>query len=144
LSTEIRIHSKTRRFVLGSRPSRQSQLTATIQKAKNRSSKEKSPDFAFVIHALSKEDLFRVPGLKPLSKLPEGVINAIEKTATKQTGVAYGYANHFSSKKNHREYYGVTYGLPATPKMLLNEDREVTYRKIDNLCHHDAHMGAKI
>lgn len=144
LATSHEIRQEAKRYFLTSRPSPQSRIGIQVQKTKNRVFGKPTPDFAFVVHALSNEDLFRIPGLRNLHGLPEHWKGQIERTIAKAPGFTYGYVNNIVSEKNGREVNGIIYALPATPKMMKEEDPEVTYRKIESLCQHAAESGAKI
>lgn len=144
LSTTDEIQQETKRYLITSKPSPQTRVSQTVVKAKNRLEEEPAPDFAFVVHALSKEDLFRIPGLRPFGRLPDRWQTRIERTIAKAPGFAYGQVRNIVSEKTGRTVNGLIYALPATPKMMKEEEPEVTYRKIDRLCEHAASLGAKI
>ncbi len=144
LSESFPIKKETKRFIIGSRPAIQSRVTSQVARAKKLVQNRPAPDFAFVVHALSQEDLFRVPGIRWMENLPTAVKDQFEKLAARGQGFTYGTIQNIISKKNNREINGIIYGLTSTPRMMKSEDPEVTYDKIERLCHHAAGLGAKI
>jgi predicted amino acid dehydrogenase len=144
LSTETEVTQSTKRYVLGSRPSVQVKLTKRIRGLKN-SPRRREPDFAFVIHCLAYDYLYHAPligGL--LERAPDSWAPTIERNLARLPGIVYGRASGIVSKKTGQELTGIIYGLFATPKVMREEPPEVTYAKIERLCHHAANAGAKI
>ncbi|MCM2321757.1 MAG: dehydrogenase [Oligoflexia bacterium] len=136
---------ESRRYVLGTVPSAQYEISSALHRGRRHAlSKDVAPDFAFIVHALSKEDLFRTPLLKPLSLVPESWRSGLEKIVSLAPGFAYGHIKHIISPKNDREVSGIIYALGSTPRMLKEADPEATYRKIESLCQHAHSVGAKI
>ncbi len=144
LESETEITHETRRYVTAARPSIQTRLVKSRILASHRKEATKQPDFAFVVHSLSFRDLTRVPGLQIARKLPKNFQPYIENAAAKLPGIVYGSMTGIVSKKTGREVGGVVYGLFATPRVMREESPEVTYEKIERLCHHAANQGARI
>jgi predicted amino acid dehydrogenase len=143
LSSSISINPETRRFFNYSKR-KPSKIISSARKVLRSVRAKETPDFAFVVHALSQADLFRAPGARMLQNLPVGMKNNMEKIISKAPGFTYGHIRHVISEKNNREVNGIIYALMATPKMMKNEEPEVTYAKIEKLCQHAADQGAKI
>lgn len=139
------INPESRRYFLGSKPSAQYRVSTALHTVRKRIlTSGEAPDFAFIVHALSKRDLFRIPGLGMLNHAPEAWKDGIEKFAAKAPGFTYGHIRRIISRKTNAEINGIIYGLSATPKMLKQADPEDIYRKIERLCEHAHGMGAKI
>ncbi len=144
LESETEIAQETRRYVIGSRPSVQTKFAKSRVSAFLKREAKTHPDFAFVLHSLSFRDLTRAPGLSIARKLPAGFQPIIERATAKLPGIVYGHMRGIVSQKNGREVTGLLYGLFATPRVMRDEPAEVTYDKINRLCHHAAEQGAKI
>lgn len=144
LESETEITHETRRYVTAARPSIQTRLAKSRVLASHRKEAAKQPDFAFVVHSLSFRDLTRVPGLQIARKLPKSFQPHVERAAAKLPGIVYGSMTGVVSKKTGKEVNGIVYGLFATPRVMREESPEVTYEKIERLCHHAANQGAKI
>lgn len=102
------------------------------------------PDFAFVVHALSHDDLTRVPGLGVLKMMPKKWEDPFDQMVSKLPPVVYGHIRHVISESTGKEVNGIVYGLFSTPKVLKTADPEVTYEKIQSICLDAAERGAKI
>jgi len=98
----------------------------------NTATKPHTAQFAFVIHPLTQKQLFLVPGMKNLAKLP--VARGIEKLMGKVPGFYYCKMKGIKSEFNGQEVEGELYVIPATPKQLLRQDPESIYRRIHQLC----------
>lgn len=144
LESQTEVSQETRRYVMTARPSIQTRIAKSQVKASNKKLAVESPDFAFVLHSLSFRDLTRAPGLSLARNLPKNFQPVIEKSTAKLPGIVYGNMSGIVSKKTGREVTGILYGLFATPRVMRDEAPEVTYRKIERLCHHAANHGAKI
>ncbi|MBC7387394.1 MAG: dehydrogenase [Cryobacterium sp.] len=144
LATEPMEKDNRRRYVVLSSPSLQTRLQNGAHQVLRRTRAKATPDFAFVVHPLSREDIFRVPGLRGLRNLPENYGKPIEKLISKAPGFVYGHIRQIVSEKNNREVNGIIYSLPSTPRLMKEEDPDVTYRKVERLCHLAAESGAKI
>lgn len=143
LSGHLKISPETRRYILKTKSSQQSRFAKSLVR-RIQTQLQKPPEFAFIVHALSKDDLFRVPLLNKLQDLPNSWKSKLESTASLAPGFVYGRINHIISKHSGEEVSGVLFGLLSTPKMMKQENPEVTYRKIEALCYRAKNMGAKI
>ncbi|MCM2281514.1 MAG: dehydrogenase [Bdellovibrionaceae bacterium] len=144
LNAQYTVTQQTRRFVLGARPSTQARLTTGVRKLGRRMRAEATPDFAFVVHSLSYQHIFKAPGLRLLPSLPPEWSGGFEKAISQLPGFVYGRAEKIISKKTGREVRGIIYALTATPRIMREEPPEVTYKKIEQLCYDAAERGAKI
>ncbi|MBS1972396.1 MAG: dehydrogenase [Bdellovibrionales bacterium] len=140
--TEVR--QMTRQYTVSHRTSTQAKISHGINRVKNVLLKKKEPDFAFVIHALSHRDLLRIPGLNLLHNMPKKFNDPFDRIVSKAPPIIYGNIQHVISKETGREVNGLIYGLFSTPKVLKEEDPEVTYAKIEKICYDAANRGAKI
>ncbi|HZM76540.1 MAG TPA: hypothetical protein VFC19_12485 [Candidatus Limnocylindrales bacterium] len=104
----------------------------------------KDPEFAFILHPLTNRQVFEIPGLGALGKLPAQAKGWVEKQIAKAPGFMYGHIDNVISHATGREVCGLIYCLPATPRRLLEEDVQTTYAQINAICKHAADAGAKI
>lgn len=144
LSARTEITQETKRWVMAARPSVQTRLAARAIGRRRKREVEREPDFAFVVHSLSYRDLTRAPGLKLMRKLPKTLQPKLERATSRLPGIVYGRASGIISQATGREVTGLIYGLFATPRVMKEDPPEVTYAKIEKLCHHAADHGAKI
>lgn len=144
LESETEVTQETKRYVTVARPSIQTRLAKSRILASHRKEAALRPDFAFVVHSLSFRDLTRVPGFQVARKLPKSFQPHIENAVAKLPGVVYGSMTGIVSKKTGKEINGILYGLFATPRVMREESPEITYQKIERLCHHAADHGARI
>lgn len=144
LGESIVIEPELRRYVLDAQPGRQFRATKTVQVMRQKVLKRPAPDFAFIIHALSVDDLFRVPGFRWMRSMPDGWRRGFERVASRAPGFQYGRLENVVSRKNNREVNGVIYALTATPRIMKASEPEDVYRQIEGICHHAADLGAKI
>lgn len=133
-----------RQYTVSHRTSTQTKISHGINRVKNTLLKKKEPDFAFIIHALSHRDLLRVPGLGVLEHMPKKFNDPFDRLISKAPPIIYGNIQNVISKDSGREVNGLIYGLFSTPKVLKEEDPEVTYAKIERICYDAANRGAKI
>lgn len=134
-------------YVLGARPSIQVWFNRTVQsvaKAVGSGPRRGDPEFAFIIHPLSNRQVFEIPGLGALRKLPAQARGWVERQVAKAPGFVYGHIDNVVSHSTGREVSGLIYCLPATPRTLLGEDVQTTYAQINAICEHAADSGAKI
>lgn len=125
--------------------SRQVQMTRVARKIKKVVSREKEPDFAFIVHALSHRDFERVPVVgKVIEQIPKDWTYSFDKMVSKAPPIVYGHVRHVISEANGREINGIIYGLWSTPKVLKNTPPEVTYAQIEKICYDAYHRGAKM
>ncbi|MCC6277959.1 MAG: dehydrogenase [Oligoflexia bacterium] len=144
LSVSTVISQRTRKYVINRRPSKQVNLVKTVKAVNSKLHRDRAPDFAFIVHPLSRDFIFKAPGLKLFKDIPDNWKRGVEKLAAQVPGFTIGTISHIVSKDTNEEVNGVIYALLATPKMMLSEDTEVTYRKLETICHHAADIGAKI
>ncbi len=144
LDTQQAITQQTRRFVIGARPSIQARLTARARNFGRKLGPETPPDFAFVVHSLSYDHIFKAKPLHLLRNLPDGWHDGLEKTVAKLPGFVYGRAEKIISRKTGREVRGIIYALAATPKAMREAPPEAIYAKIERLCYDAAERGAKV
>lgn len=119
-------------------------VTKGIEKIKQKVFSQEPVDFAFVVHALSHEDLLKAPGMGVFKLLPESMEYNFDKTLGKLPGFVYGRVKHVISEKTGKEVNGIIYGLTATPKVLKESDPQEIYQKIERLTYHAYGQGAKI
>jgi len=98
--------------------------------------------FSFIIHPLSKNQLFQIPLLKPLegTKLGENV----EEVMKYIPGYFYGKVSGIKSDFNGREVEGDLFALPQTPKILLKQNPLKVYEALNNICIEAKKRGSKI
>lgn len=145
ISAKLEIRPQTRQYIISHRSSTQAKLSKNFNAAKNKIfKKNRDPDFAFIIHALSHRDLLRAPGLGLLQHMPSQFNDPFDRLVSKAPPIIYGDLQHIVSKETGREVRGLIYGLFSTPKVLKEEDPEVTYAKIERICYDAANRGAKI
>jgi predicted amino acid dehydrogenase len=100
--------------------------------------------FAFIIHPLSRHDLFRHPALKPLTWLPDRVQPWMEKGIGKVPGVLYGRIKGIKSMADGGLAEGLIYTLFATPKEMLAANPDAIYEKILAIADDAKKRGAEI
>jgi predicted amino acid dehydrogenase len=100
--------------------------------------------FAFIIHPLSRRDLYRHPALKPLTWLPESVQPWMEKGIGKVPGVLYGRIKGIRSMADGGLAEGLIYTLFATPREMLNANPDAIYEKILAIAEDAKKRGAEI
>ncbi len=112
---------------------------------KNKLAQDSPPDFAFVVHALSHRDFERIPVAGSLIKaIPPAFHQDFDRLASKLPPIRYGHINNIVSESTGKTINGIIYSLLATPKVLKNQDPEVTYAQIQQCCHDAAARGAKL
>jgi predicted amino acid dehydrogenase len=135
---------ETREYVLSSRPSRPPMIQRHVQKVKNLLAPRTTPDFAFVIHPLSKKYFSHLPGFSWFEHSPASMQKGFERAFAKAPGFVWGEVKNITSQKTGEPINGLVYTLSSTPKMLLEEPAEVTYKKIETICYDAYSRGAKI
>ena len=100
--------------------------------------------FAFIVHPLRRDDLFRHPALKPLRMLPKPVKRGIERSLARLPGVRYGKITGIVSEFNGVHVDGLIYGLFATPGEMMRSSPEATYAKLVALAQHAKAEGAEL
>lgn len=145
LSAQTEVTQIAKKYALTRKTSTQVKISRSINKFKNKLTKDKAPDFAFVVHALSHRDFEKLPVVGPVIRhLPQSLNDPFDRLIAKAPPIVYGQINHIISEHNGREVNGIIYGLTSTPKVLKNEDPEVVYSKIQRICYDAASRGAKI
>jgi predicted amino acid dehydrogenase len=144
LSPDAKVSQVARKYLISHRVSTQAKISHGINKVRNKLLKEKAPDFAFVIHALSHNDIMHTPGLGIFRNLPKSFNEPFDRLVAKAPAFHYGNVRHVISDDNGREINGIIYALPATPKVLKEANPEEIYAKIESICYDAANRGAKI
>jgi predicted amino acid dehydrogenase len=88
--------------------------------------------FAFVIHPLTRKQLFQVKLIKGLENT--AAARGVEKVMGHLPGFFYAKMKGIVSEFDGQEIEGELYALPATPKQLLRADPEDVYRRIGQIC----------
>lgn len=96
--------------------------------------------FAFIIHPLKTSHLFNHPLLKHLRFLPESWVEWLANLG----GPLYLSKVTGARSATGKELEGWLYALTGTPKMLMQTDPKITYRKILKTCQWAERAGAKI
>lgn len=145
LNVEPSTIQSVKKYALVRSDSTQAKISKNFHKIKNKITKEKAPDFAFVVHALSHKDFEKLPLLGSLIKtLPEKYHYDFDKSVSMLPAIKYGELNNIVSKHTGESINGILYALWATPKVLKNQDAEITYAQIQRCCQDAASRGAKI
>lgn len=100
--------------------------------------------FSFVIHPLSRRDLFRPRILRPLLNLPAPVTKHLEKVIAKIPGFSYGRITGIRSEATGVHSEGLIYSLGATPREMLAAKPEAIYRKLLKVAEHSQKEGVKV
>jgi len=90
--------------------------------------------FAFIIHPLSKDQLFKHPLLKKTKRFKKHLGPIFEKVFSLTPGFFYGNISGIKSEKTGKEVQGLIYTVTDTPKMLLEQNPETVYKKLVNIC----------
>jgi predicted amino acid dehydrogenase len=85
---------------------------------------------AFIIHALTQKDYWKVPALKPLKHAPPSVRNLFEKGASYAPCFYMGKLTGVVSDATGQEVECDFYAMPATPRQILGMDEEFLYRRL--------------
>jgi predicted amino acid dehydrogenase len=100
--------------------------------------------FAFVVHPLSRTDLFRHPWFRPLQKIPVPVQKLLERGVARLPGLRYGTLRGVVSDETGAEVEGLIYSLFATPKEMLAADTDEIYQRLVHIAEHAEAQGARI
>lgn len=103
--------------------------------------------FAFIIHPLSAEDLFRHPLIKPVRNSIQNIPKLerfLEKSISFIPGIHYGNITGIRSTKNSKEIEGLIYTIFDTPREMLSKSPENIYRKLVAIAEDAAAKGADI
>ncbi len=85
---------------------------------------------AFVIHALSQEQLFMNSNVPFMSKAPESIRNLGEYAASRLPLFHYGTLKGAKSKETGQEVICDLYAMAATPKQLLKMNEDLVYKRL--------------
>jgi predicted amino acid dehydrogenase len=85
---------------------------------------------AFIIHALSDRDFFRVPGLHLFKNGPESVKKSIVATGARLPAFHYGTIRGSTSKATGQEVLCDIYCLPATPRQIMAMPEDYLYDRL--------------
>ncbi len=137
--------SIVRKYTLPRKDSMQVKAARTFYKIKNRIIRETTPDFAFVVHALSHRDFERVPVVGQMIRaLPKQWNDEVDKTISRLPPLILGHVKNVVSPATGKEVNGIIYALWSTPKVLKSMDPEITYAQIQKCCNDAAARGAQI
>lgn len=100
--------------------------------------------FAFIIHPLSRGDLFKHPMLGKLKPISKGIGPLVEDLLSYIPGYYYGKIRGIKSEKNGKIVEGLIYMVPNTPKVLLEKDVNTIYNRLVNLADMADKQGAGI
>ncbi len=100
--------------------------------------------YAFIIHPLSRRDIFLHPLVKPLERLPEPLGRRLEKAMAAIPSVPYGRVSGSVSEHDGTRVEGLLYTLFATPREMLAADPETVYRQLVKTAELAAAEGAEI
>ena len=100
--------------------------------------------FAFIIHPLSINDLFRHPSIKAVKPFVSTIEGPLEKMIGFLPGSKYGQISGIKSISTGKEVYGDIYTIFETPKMLLKSNPEKIYEKLVNISIKAKSFGAQI
>lgn len=116
-------------------------LTSEVFKAKLEINGEVER-FSFIIHPLSRPQLFSFPVVKHLLKTPAAP--RLEQMMAKAPGFHYGSITGIKSIANGKEVQGELYAVPMTPKVMLKQNPESFYEVLHKICVQAAQKGSKI
>jgi len=137
--------SIVRKYTRPRKDSMQIKAARGFHKIKNRITRETTPDFAFVVHALSHKDFERVPVVGNLIRtLPKKWNDDVDEAISRLPPFVLGHVKHVISQSTGREVNGIIYALWSTPRVLKSMDPQVTYAQIQKCCADAAARGAQI
>lgn len=109
---------------------------------------ESSPEiprkYAFIIHPLSRDDLFRHPAGRPFKSMPEGLKKQVEHGLALAPGFLYGRITGVRSEATGVCADGLIYTLFATPKEMVSARPESIYKLLLAIGDDAVKRGAKI
>jgi predicted amino acid dehydrogenase len=145
LATEPEMIQVARKYTQTRHRSAQIKMGQKIRSLKNQFVQKATPDFAFIVHALSHRDFERIPLVgKVIQSLPDSMNDSVDRFMLNTPTLVYGEIKHIVSEATGKEVNGIIYGLPATPKILKNAPTDLIYSKIEKICYDAASRGAKI
>jgi len=86
--------------------------------------------FAFVVHPLSRVDIFRNPKLKWIERTPPKIQSFAENCIAYMPPISHGTIAGIKSKKTGQEVLCKLYAIPATPRRMLAMNEEFMYRRL--------------
>jgi predicted amino acid dehydrogenase len=145
LAPNFNVTPLVRKYASSRRESTQSKISAGLHKVRRKLLEEKTPDFAFIVHALSHHDFEKFPVIGPiLKKIPEKYHDGFDRLAASAPPIVYGEIRNIISESSGKEVNGLIYALSSTPKVMKERTPEETYAKIESVCRDAAARGAKI
>lgn len=100
--------------------------------------------FAFVVHPLTVDDLFKHPLLKTLGRVQKPIEGFVEKALSRLPGVPYGKIEGIQSKATGETVEGLIYCIFDTPRQLLSQHPEEVYEKLVRIAQIASRNGADI
>lgn len=100
--------------------------------------------FAFIIHPLSADQVFKHPMLKFLKPYSKPLERVAEELLSLSPGFYYGRIKGIVSEKTGKEVEGLIYTVTETPKKLMESDVNTIYKKLTSLCFNADKRGAGI
>ncbi len=99
LTDDLELRQVARRYTTTQKNSTQAKISVGINKVKNKILREKEPDFAFIIHALSHKDLLRIPGFSVLRHMPKEWNDPFDRMMAKVPSFVHGHIEHIISEE---------------------------------------------
>jgi predicted amino acid dehydrogenase len=99
---------------------------------------------AFILHALTQHDYWKVPALKPLKHAPASVRNAFVKGASYTPCFYMGKLTGVVSEATGQEVECDFYAMPATPRHILSMNEEFLYKRLVQCAELAKSRGAEI
>lgn len=106
-------------------------------------SSQSKKSFAFLIHPLSTDHYFLLPGAKNLKNVP-GLATTFEKAFPLLPGIHIGKIMNIKSLATDQEVEGHIYATLETPGTLLKVKPTKFYDKVVKICHQAKNNGAEI
>jgi predicted amino acid dehydrogenase len=105
--------------------------------------KKRPNRFAFIIHPLSMDHLFKIPFIRPLRNV-ESIKGISERLVSHAPGFYYGSIKGIKSEQTGMETIGDIFIVPETPKMMMEKDASVMYEKMSKVATAAKARGAQI
>ncbi len=119
------------------------ELNSTLHQL-DESSPEIPRKYAFIIHPLSRDDLFRHPAGRPFKSMPEGIKKQVEHSLAMAPGFLYGRITGVRSEATGVYADGLIYTLFATPREMMDAKPESVYKLLLKIGDDAVKRGAKI
>lgn len=110
----------------------------------NHSGDNSNNKFAFIIHPLSADMLFKHPLLKIFKPYSKPFERITEELMSLSPGFFYGHIKGIVSEKTGKEVEGLIFTVTETPKKLMDSDANTIYKKLIKLCHRASQRGAGV